>query len=54
MKLGLSEAKVAVSELISNFKVRAGVETRTDNKIANDSFLLTLDGKIELVFYRRQ
>ncbi|XP_014102333.2 probable cytochrome P450 28d1 isoform X2 [Bactrocera oleae] len=54
MKLGLSEAKVAVSELISNFKVSAGVETRTDNKIANDSFLLTLDGKIELLFHRRQ
>lgn len=54
MKLGLSEAKVAVSELILHFQVSASEKTRTDNKIASDSFLLTLAGNIELVFQRKQ
>ncbi|XP_011187810.2 probable cytochrome P450 28d1 [Zeugodacus cucurbitae] len=54
MKLGLSEAKVAVSELIRNFHVSASENTRTDNKIGKDSFLLTLDGNIELVFQRSE
>ncbi|XP_004523893.2 probable cytochrome P450 28d1 [Ceratitis capitata] len=52
MKLGLSEAKVAVSELTRNFEISVGANTRNDNKIANDSFLLMIDGDIELEFKR--
>ncbi|XP_053949299.1 probable cytochrome P450 28d2 [Anastrepha ludens] len=53
-KLGLAEVKVIVSELIKNFLVTCGRNTRSDNKLAADSFLLMLDGDIELVFERLQ
>ncbi|XP_054730569.1 probable cytochrome P450 28d1 [Anastrepha obliqua] len=52
MKLGLAEAKVAVSELVRSFQITPASNMRTDNKIAADSFLLTLDGTIELEFKR--
>ncbi|KAM7349840.1 LOW QUALITY PROTEIN: putative cytochrome P450 28d1 [Cochliomyia hominivorax] len=48
MKLGLSEVKVAIAELIKNFEFSLTENTRLDNQIASDSFLLTLDGGIEV------
>lgn len=48
MKLGLSEVKVAISELIKHFEFSLSSRTRLDNKIAADSFLLTLEGGIEI------
>ncbi|XP_023294721.2 probable cytochrome P450 28d1 [Lucilia cuprina] len=50
MKLGLSEVKVAVAELLKTFELSLCAGTRLDNKIAADSFLLTLDGGIRVYF----
>lgn len=48
MKLGLSEIKVAIADLVKNFEIFLTPATRFDNQIAADSFLLTLDGEIKI------
>ncbi|XP_036346274.1 probable cytochrome P450 28d1 [Rhagoletis pomonella] len=52
MKLGLAEAKVAVAELVRNFQLAPGPNVRNDNRIAPESFLLKIDGSMELDFRR--
>ncbi|XP_075154638.1 putative cytochrome P450 28d1 [Haematobia irritans] len=48
MNLGLMEVKIGITELIRHFEVFPGSNTRTDNKVAADSFLLRLDGDINI------
>ncbi|XP_037937506.1 probable cytochrome P450 28d1 [Teleopsis dalmanni] len=50
MKLGLVEAKVVIWKTLRNFKLKPSERTRKDNKIMSSSFLLTVDGNIEILF----
>ena len=50
IKLGLAEAKVAIAEIIKTFNITCSSKTRRDNKLEIESFLLMLQGDIELIF----
>ncbi|XP_061395292.1 probable cytochrome P450 28d1 [Musca vetustissima] len=48
MKLALMEVKIALMELVRHFEFVPSDDTRTDNKLDSDSFLLKLHGDILL------
>uniref|UniRef100_A0A1A9WZ74 Cytochrome P450 n=1 Tax=Glossina brevipalpis TaxID=37001 RepID=A0A1A9WZ74_9MUSC len=52
LKLGLSEVKVAIFKLVKNFVITPAKNTRKDNRLEINSFLLSLKGGIELNFHK--